>query len=394
MALDPQIAATLATMAQAGLADGLSVFRTMDAPQARAFMELMRVEAPLFAQRSASTLINDTLVFNFGGHRFGSPENERGGLMDMNRAIVQSSNVYFYTLANEMGVDLIHDQLEPMGFGRRTGIDLAPIDVQDDDATTWLRACVWPEHAARRETLLAAGVDRASTLIITFAETRAAERVLEHVRQLNPKLPVIVRTLDERDIEALRHAGAAEVVPETLEVSMVLASHALRHAGVPTAHVLERFRQTRLVGYRALRGFFHGATDSGDLDDARQPRLHAVALTSGAYALDKRVADLRLDALGCSVSAVRRRGSRNDPTAPLAEGDVVVFLERVVNPGADAAGSDAPFACLGVGACGSFDGCHGQTPYARSDSPERSSRSCKAASTPRMRKRITDRALP
>ncbi len=48
----------------------------------------------------------------------------RGGSMDMRRAIVKSSNVYFYSLANEMGVDLIHDQLEPFGFGRRTGIDL------------------------------------------------------------------------------------------------------------------------------------------------------------------------------------------------------------------------------------------------------------------------------
>jgi voltage-gated potassium channel Kch len=100
--------------------------------------------------------------------------------------------------------------------------------------------------AARHETLLAAGVSRASVLIISFADDAAAERVLEHVRQLNPDLPVIVRTLDEKDIDALRHAGAAEVVPETLEASMVLAAHALRHLGVPNAQVRERFRQTRL----------------------------------------------------------------------------------------------------------------------------------------------------
>ncbi|MBK6661904.1 MAG: alpha/beta hydrolase fold domain-containing protein [Thermoflexaceae bacterium] len=78
MALDPQIAATLATMAQAGLADGLSVFRTMDAPQARAFMEMMRVEAPL--DPVAST--EDTVVPGPGGGipvRVYRPENPPAG---------------------------------------------------------------------------------------------------------------------------------------------------------------------------------------------------------------------------------------------------------------------------------------------------------------------------
>jgi penicillin-binding protein 2 len=60
----------------------------------------------------------------FGGHRFGSPENEKGGIMDMNRAIVESSNAYFYSLANELGVDTIHDFMKPLGFGQITGIDI------------------------------------------------------------------------------------------------------------------------------------------------------------------------------------------------------------------------------------------------------------------------------
>jgi penicillin-binding protein 2 len=60
----------------------------------------------------------------FGGHRFGSPENERGGIMDMRRAIVESSNPYFYSLANEMGVDAMHDFMKPLGFGQITGIDI------------------------------------------------------------------------------------------------------------------------------------------------------------------------------------------------------------------------------------------------------------------------------
>jgi penicillin-binding protein 2 len=74
--------------------------------------------------RSASALINDPGFYMFGGHRFGSPENERGGIMDMRRAIVESSNAYFYSLANELGVEEMHDFMKPLGFGEITGIDV------------------------------------------------------------------------------------------------------------------------------------------------------------------------------------------------------------------------------------------------------------------------------
>ena len=85
------------------------------------FMALAALETNT---RSASTLVNDPGFFMFGGHRFGSPENERGGVMDMHRAIVESSNAYFYSLANELGVDEMHDFMKPLGFGQITGIDI------------------------------------------------------------------------------------------------------------------------------------------------------------------------------------------------------------------------------------------------------------------------------
>ena len=85
------------------------------------FMALAALET---GTRTPGTLINDPLFYMFGGHRFGSPENERGGVMDMRRAIVESSNVYFYSLANELGVDVMHDFMKPLGFGQITGIDI------------------------------------------------------------------------------------------------------------------------------------------------------------------------------------------------------------------------------------------------------------------------------
>lgn len=94
-------------------------------PPGSTYKPFMALAALELGKRSPSTIINDPGYFMFGGHRFGSPENERGGAMDMRRAIVESSNVYFYSLANEMGVDTIHDFMAPLGFGQITGIDLS-----------------------------------------------------------------------------------------------------------------------------------------------------------------------------------------------------------------------------------------------------------------------------
>jgi penicillin-binding protein 2 len=113
-------------------------------PPGSTYKPFMSMAALNTGKRSPTTLINDPGFFMFGGHRFGSPENERGGIMNMRRAIVESSNVYFYTLANEMGVDLIHDQLEPFGFGRKTGIDL------DGEVTGLLPSTAWKKRNYRK----------------------------------------------------------------------------------------------------------------------------------------------------------------------------------------------------------------------------------------------------
>ncbi|HEY2258038.1 MAG TPA: penicillin-binding protein 2, partial [Variovorax sp.] len=89
--------------------------------------------------RGPSVLVNDPGYFNFGGHRFGSPEGAMGNV-DMRRAIQLSSNIYFYSLANELGVDLIHDQMAPLGFGQITGIDIGGEVRGVLPSTAWKRA--------------------------------------------------------------------------------------------------------------------------------------------------------------------------------------------------------------------------------------------------------------
>ena len=92
-------------------------------PPGSTYKPFMALAALQTGKRGPSVVVNDPGYFNFGGHRFGSPEGNLGGV-DMRRSIQLSSNIYYYSLANEMGVDLIHDFMKPLGFGQITGIDL------------------------------------------------------------------------------------------------------------------------------------------------------------------------------------------------------------------------------------------------------------------------------
>jgi CPA2 family monovalent cation:H+ antiporter-2 len=179
----------------------------------------------------------------------------------------------------------------------------------------------------RREALIAAGIKRASTLVITFADTRLALKVLHLVHELAPSLPVIVRAHDDTELDVLKRAGATEVVPEALESSLMLASHALVVMGVPLRRVVHRVQAARDERYASLRGFFPGASDAADDPEHDYVRLHSVTLKDDADAIGRRVIELALDEIGAEVAAVRRGQERFDPDleTELKAGDVVVL---------------------------------------------------------------------
>jgi CPA2 family monovalent cation:H+ antiporter-2 len=163
--------------------------------------------------------------------------------------------------------------------------------------------------ATRRETLLAAGVHRASVLVVTYDDTPTALRLLRLVRVLAPQLPVVGRSATVAVLERLREAGATEVVPEVVEGSLMLASHALALNGVPLARVLRRIRSVREDRYSLLRGYFHGADDQEtETIEADHLRLHAVTVVAGASAVGQPLSALALE--GCSISALVRGGRR------------------------------------------------------------------------------------
>ncbi|MEI8363176.1 MAG: monovalent cation:proton antiporter-2 (CPA2) family protein, partial [Betaproteobacteria bacterium] len=184
--------------------------------------------------------------------------------------------------------------------------------------------------AARRVVLEAAGGARAKALVISYADNRAAMKILHIVQESYPQLPVIVRTVDDSNMEALREAGATEVVPEILEGSLMLASHALMLLGVPLNRVVKRIRIFREQRYKLFRGYFHGISDAEDEDlEKQQVRLHSVIISAGSYAVGRRLSDMRLENLAVEVKSIRRPNAGGvEPTVEslLVEGDVVVLL--------------------------------------------------------------------
>ena len=184
--------------------------------------------------------------------------------------------------------------------------------------------------ASRREALTSAGLAKARAVAITFASTPIALKILHHVHNERPGLPVIVRTLDDSEIDKLYEAGATEVVPEVLEGSLMLASHSLLLLGIPLNRVLARIRSIREERYGLFRGFFHGATDTADAAENLQARLHTVVLPDRAFAIGRILAEVTFPR-DVEVTGVRRRGMRSirpESSWKFEAGDVVVLLGR------------------------------------------------------------------
>jgi CPA2 family monovalent cation:H+ antiporter-2 len=181
--------------------------------------------------------------------------------------------------------------------------------------------------AARLQALIAAGLARASAVVITYLEVPGALKVLAHTRAHAPQVPVIVRTQDDHDLEVLQQAGATEVVPEAIEGSLMLASHALALVGVPMRRVIRMVQDQRDARYNLLRGYFHGADDDS-LDELHQERLSSLTLPLGAKSVGKPLSHLTLHVLDVRIVSLRRRGGKvmSIATDPLIEdGDTLVL---------------------------------------------------------------------
>jgi monovalent cation:H+ antiporter-2, CPA2 family len=179
----------------------------------------------------------------------------------------------------------------------------------------------------RLQALTAAGLARASAVVVTYLDEAGAFKVLASTQSHAPQVPVIVRTQDDHSLERLQAAGATEVVPEAIEGSLMLASHALALVGVPMRRVIRIVQDQRDARYNLLRGFFHGADDNS-VDELQHERLSTVTLPPFAKSVSRPLSSFALETLGVRVLSLRRsHGAAHDVDADtlLESGDTLVL---------------------------------------------------------------------
>lgn len=164
-------------------------------------------------------------------------------------------------------------------------------------------------NARYSEILEAAGLERAKLVIITFGDYNKSEAVVQKVLKMQPDMKILVRTKTDEHLEKLQVMGVSEVVPESLEGSLMLVSHVLYMTGVPVPRILKRLQRERKNRYGKLHGFYRG--EDIDMGPARVDMLeflHAILLTDDAKAIGKTIAELRLEDRRVALSGLRRNG--------------------------------------------------------------------------------------
>ncbi|MFM8453713.1 MAG: cation:proton antiporter [Gammaproteobacteria bacterium] len=180
------------------------------------------------------------------------------------------------------------------------------------------------------QVLAAAGFARARMLVISFSNEEAALDTLRHVRSLRADIPVFVRTPDDSNLEAFQNAGATEVVPETLEASLMLASHLLLTLGVPASRIIYKVRAIHADRYRFLQGVFKGESELSHLEDPESIRkeLYALTVPENTFAIGKSIQELIGIIENTRIKSITRGSTRyNDPNPEflIELGDILVI---------------------------------------------------------------------
>ena len=185
--------------------------------------------------------------------------------------------------------------------------------------------------ASRRVVLNAAGIKNCKAVIITYADDRASSKVLTVVRETYADLPVIVRTADESSISLLQKEGATEVVPEVLEGSLMLGSHALMVLGIPLSRIVKKIRSFRSERYAMFRGYFKGSTDiSDDFSGQEQLELHSIEIKRNPLLMGSKLENIRFEDFNIQIQYLRRPNMLENidprPDIILDDGDILVIL--------------------------------------------------------------------
>jgi CPA2 family monovalent cation:H+ antiporter-2 len=196
-------------------------------------------------------------------------------------------------------------------FLEAEGIAYAAVDL-DADRVREARLAGERVHygdCAQIDVLESLGLAAARLVVITHDDTAAAVKTLQQIRSRHPALPVMVRTRDLSTVDELRAAGATEVVPETLDAGLMIASQAMLQLGVPLPRVLRRVQAQRAGHYRQLRELFAGDGLHASVEDTPAvDRLHPLEVPVECRFVGRPLSALPLD--GVALTALVRRGQR------------------------------------------------------------------------------------
>lgn len=194
-------------------------------------------------------------------------------------------------------------------FLKQESIDFVAIDV-DPLRTRKAREAgenILFGSSRQTELLNAAHLLQAKLVVIAFGEDKQSMEVIQKVRSLSANVPILVRTRNDDQLDELHEVGANEVVPESLEGSLMLVSQVLSLTGVPFSRIMRRVQEERKNHYNHLHGFFQGEhTDMSPEAIERIEFAHAILINEDSFGCGKSIGSLNLDKKRVHVIALKR----------------------------------------------------------------------------------------
>ncbi|MCW8932545.1 MAG: cation:proton antiporter [Gammaproteobacteria bacterium] len=157
-----------------------------------------------------------------------------------------------------------------------------------------------------KEVLQAAGINKARAIVVTIKNNSAAKKIIRQVRTFRNDIPILVRSIDETQLDELYSEGATDVIPETLESSIIMASHLLIHLDVPLNEITKDIARARRDRYKFLRGYYPGDEASHEESSKINEHMYTMVLHPGSRAIGMRIGDINLDGRDIVFTALRR----------------------------------------------------------------------------------------
>ncbi len=206
-------------------------------PPGSTFKPFMAIAALNTGKRTPTQITHDGGTFQFGNHTFRSHGDGGLGAVDMTRSIIKSSNVYYYSLANDMGVDLIHEQLLPFGFGRKTGIDV------DGEVTGLLPSTAWKKRAYKKPELqkwyagetISLGIGQGYNNFTMLQVSNALSTLVSGGQRYRPHLVREIEDIETRERKPVAHEAMEPLALSPDHVGLILrAMHGVTQEGTST----------------------------------------------------------------------------------------------------------------------------------------------------------------